>query len=191
MTTKPAVKSGVAKKGKRKGKKEISDAEVTSAATPVIAEPKPVSWGPLEPLHQILDIVGSMLRPFITSQVVIAVLFALLLYSWITGGPRARSGVGMPGFNSPQRLAAYEEMWRRDESELWDWLEDRVGLDHLYAPSLRKDQRDRQRTVGMAKKLDGERMSERQMDDAIRVTEERLGALKEAVAKKKGAKGEK
>ena len=40
----------------------------------------------------------------------------------------------------------------------------------------------------MGKQLDGERMNERQMDDAIRVTEERLLALKDAVARKKGAK---
>ncbi|KAK5128029.1 hypothetical protein LTR85_005146 [Meristemomyces frigidus] len=194
VTTKPPVK-GVARKGKRKGKKEVFDVEVANAerTTSVAPDQKPMTWGPLEPLHQILDIVGSMVRPFITSQVIIAVLFTLLLYNWVTG-LRAGTGVGLSGFSSPQRLAAYEEMWRRDESELWDWLEDRVGLDHLYAPSLNKDQQDRQTTLNartMAKKLDAERMSDRQMDDAIRVTEERLGALKDAVSRKKGSKGTK
>ncbi|KAK4546674.1 hypothetical protein LTR36_001892 [Oleoguttula mirabilis] len=191
VTTKPPVK-GVTRKGKRKGKKEVFDAEAANAerATSVATEQKPMTWGPLEPLHQILDILFGMVKPLITSQVIIAVLFALLLYNWITG-PRGGSGVGSAGFSSPQRLAAYEEMWRRDESELWDWLEDRAGLDHLYAPSLNKDKQDRQKTLSarsMAKKLGDERMNERQIDDAIRVTEERLGALKDAVARKKGGK---
>jgi hypothetical protein len=39
--------------------------------------------------------------------------------------------------------------------------------------------------VVMAKKLHGERMSERQMDSAIRTTEERLSALKEAVKRRR------
>jgi len=78
-------------------------------------------------------------------------------------------------------------LWRREESELWDWLEDRVGLDHLYAPPLAKEQNTRQKILqarGLARMLEDERMSEQQMDNAIRITEERLGVLKEAIAKK-------
>jgi hypothetical protein len=41
----------------------------------------------------------------------------------------------------------------------------------------------------MAKKLHGERMNERQMDSAIRTTEERLNALKAAVKRRRGASG--
>jgi len=126
----------------------------------------------LEPLHGILGPILTLLGPFITSQVIIAVLFVLLLYTWVAP-PRMGSHVGLSGSSTPARLLAYEEIWRREESDLWDWLEDRVGLDHLYAPSLSQEQRDRQRTLnarGMKKSLEGERMSERQMDDAIRVT---------------------
>jgi hypothetical protein len=123
-----------------------------------------------------------------TSQVVIAVLVVLLLYIWIS--PPARrggAGLGMPGYAYPERLAAYEEIWRREESNLWDWLEDRVGLDNIYVPSGSVEQKERQKVLqarNMAKKLKDERMSERQMDDAIRVTEERLAALKAAVGGK-------
>jgi hypothetical protein len=150
------------------------------------AESRAANWGLLEPLRLILDPLFSIIRPFITSQVVIAVLFALLMYTWIAL-PQRGGGVGLAGYGSPQRLASYEDLWRREESDLWDWLEDRVGLDHLSAPALT----DRQKVLsgkGMSKKLDDERMSQRQMDDAIEVTEQRLSALKDAVARKKREK---
>jgi len=179
---------GPLKKGKRKGRREGLDAEVAEVVKEAVAaEQKPANWGPLEPLHRILEPLLAIFRPFINSQVIITVLFVLLLYTWIAPS-RGGTGVGLPGYSTPQRLAAYEEMWRREESDLWDWLEDRVGLDHLYAPSLDKEQQDRQRVLnarGMGKKLENERMSQRQMDDAIKVTEERLTALKDAVARKK------
>lgn len=117
-----------------------------------------------------------------------AVLLALLLYTWINPPARRGASISFPGYTSPQRLAAYEELWRREESHLWDWLEDRAGLDGVYAPSTEGGKRDRQKILAardMGKRIDDERMSERQMDDAIRVTEERLSALKDAVASKK------
>jgi len=190
VTSKTPAK-GLAKKGKRKGKKEALDEDAQIQREVAIAElRKPADWGMLEPLHGILGPILTLLGPFITSQVIIAVLFVLLLYTWVAP-PRMGSHVGLSGSSTPARLLAYEEIWRREESDLWDWLEDRVGLDHLYAPSLSQEQRDRQRTLnarGMKKSLEGERMSERQMDDAIRVTEERLAALKEAVESQKGRK---
>ncbi|KAK1085592.1 hypothetical protein LTR48_004392 [Friedmanniomyces endolithicus] len=194
VTTKPVVvvAKGTAKKGKRRSKKDISDVDAALAqrdAVIAVAEQKAASWGLLEPLHQILEPFAALLRPFITSQVIIAVLVVLLLYTWLVPPHRGGSGVGMPGYGRPERVAAYEEIWRQEESELWDWLEDRVGLDHLYAPS--DEQRERQRVLGakgMGKRLADERMGQRQVDDAIRTTEERLAMLKEGVARKKAGK---
>ena len=175
------------RKGKRRGKKEGFDAEAANAErkAAVAVEQKPVTWGVLEPVHQILELIGGLFRPFITSQVIIAGLCILLAYAWFFSPGRGGNHVG---FSGSQRLVAYEEMWRREESELWDWLEDRVGLDHLYTPSD-KDRMEKQRSAsvkGAVNKLDDERMRQRQMDDAVRVTEERLATLKEAVARKKG-----
>lgn len=194
VTTKPPVKGAPRGKGKRKGKKEVFDADEATAQreAAVVAEPKPSDWGIFEPVHSLLSPVTSMF-PAITSQTIIAVLFALLLYTWINPpAGRRGSGVAYPGYSSPERLAAYEEIWRREESSLWDWLEDRVGLDGRYAPGAGAGGgKDRQKVLaakGMKDKLADERMSERQMDDAIRTTEERLMALKEAVGRKKEGK---
>ena len=194
VTTKPPVK-GAGKKSKRKGsRKEVFDAEEANAQreATVAAEQQASNWGLLEPLHGPLKPIISLLGPFMTSQVVIAVLFVLLMYTWISPPGRSGYGIGLPGHTSPERLAAYEEIWRREESNLWDWLEDRVGVDSIYAPGADSNKQERQRVLAaqrMGKKLDNERMNERQMDDAIRITEDRLSALKDAVSRKKGKKG--
>lgn len=88
---------------------------------------------------------------------------------------------------TPQRLAAYEELWRREESQLWNWLEDRINMDELGRPIQHDSKKSVQYSRGhdIAQKLDEEKMSERQIDDAIKVTEERLGALKDVVARKR------
>lgn len=135
--------------------------------------------GPLDPFV-------SLLRPFFTSQVVIAVLFTLLVYSWFFGGRSSSSGSGIGFSGSGDRAIAYEELWRKEESELWDWLEDRVGLDGLYAPGVEgRQQALSAREMGKRLEREGEGMRGRQVDDAIRITEERLGALKGAVEREK------
>ena len=205
VTTKLPVRGSAAavaprKGGKRKGKKEVSSAGSGGAvaqreAAPVAQSP-PSNWGPLEPVHQILDAVGSLLGPLASSQAVIAVLGVLLLYTWLFPQGRGRGGRGLSGYTAPERVAAYEEIWRQEESSLWEWLEDRVGLDGLAVPGLARQESGKQRKLNakvMGDKLEEERLSQRQMDEAIKVTEERLQALKVAVAKKKqkgGAKAE-
>lgn len=145
------------------------------------------NWGLLEPLRGLLEPLLSILQPLFTPMVIIPLLSIFIAYLWFAA-PRKSSGLGFPGVGSSDRFAAYEEIWRREESELWDWLEDKVGLDHLYAPSL-DAQKERHRSLSsksMGKRLGDERIDERQVDEAIRVTEERLSALKDAVQRKKG-----
>ena len=108
------------------------------------------------------------------------------MYSWSfsSRAPAAR-GVGFSG--PPERVAAYEELWRREESELWDWLEDRVGMDRMHAPQV--DERQKVLSAKeMGRWLESEGMRGRQVDVAIRITEEWLGALKGAVVREKGRK---
>jgi hypothetical protein len=189
-TSKPAPK-GAVRKGKRRGKKEASDAEeiVAQREGVRVVDHQPANWGLFEPIRQILDPLSSILGPLITSQVIIVVMGLLLAYTWLWS-PRRGTSIGSFG-GSPERLAAYEEIWRREESALWDWLEDRVGLNEMYAPT--PDRANRQKVSnarGMGKKLENERMTDRQVDEAIRTTEEKLAALKAAVQRKsKGRKG--
>jgi len=95
--------------------------------------------------------------------------------------------------NPAQRFAAYEEMWRKEESELWDWLEDRIGMDLLSDPSTVRAKKpaaskSKTKSKNIEAKVREERMSEREMEDAIRVTQERLQVLQRAVEKQKAQK---
>jgi hypothetical protein len=123
-----------------------------------------------------------MISPILTGNVVYGLLVGLLVASWFGFGTRQ----GAPRYthdpayaNYPQRMAAYDEMWRREESELWEWIEERVALERLGTdPPVRKRGPD-PRTV--EERLREERMDEREMKEAIRVTEEHLEVLKKVV----------
>jgi hypothetical protein len=187
VTTKPPVK-GAPRKGKRKGgRKEVSDVNGTVARGEPATSTANASphWGLFEPVRPVFEPFVAMLRPFVNSQVVIAVLFVLLAYSWLFP-TRGGNGIGRAGYTPPERIAAYEEIWRREESALWDWLEDRVGFDGVHAPPIQKqDQQNVMSASSLSRDLDEQRMSERQMDAAIKSTEQKLAALKEAVGKRK------
>lgn len=192
VTTKPPVR-GPPRKAKRKGgRKEASDmndvvAHHEPSTAPADASP---SWGFFEPVRPLLEPIAAVLRPFLNSQVIIAVLFVLLSYSWLFAG-RGGNGVGLTRYSPAERVAAYEEIWKREESALWDWLEDRAGLAGGYDPPVgRVDTQKVLNAKSMGKKLETQRMSERQMDAAIRSTEEKLAALKDAVERKKSSRSQ-
>lgn len=192
VSSKPTAKSAGGRRGK--GKKKKGDALDESSAHPAreIAATKQqeaANWGLFEPARPFLEPITSMLNPWLIVIFLIGFMMAFYMMS-----PRfARTtGLGLPG--SPTRLTAYEDLWRREESELWQWLEDRAGLDGVYGssmPSGADSERLRQRQKvlaarGMEQKLLDDGMRDRAVDDAIRVTEERLEVLKEAVGRKKG-----
>lgn len=179
---------GKGKKKARKGRESKSISKTTDGASD--DRPTAEDWGLLEPLHGILGPIVDIVKPLLTGNILYGLLVGLLVASWFRfgfSGKGAGSGDLGAYFGTPERVAAYEEMWRREESELWEWLEDRVGMDRL-------------REVGkmsieaqtMQDKLKDERMDEREMDAAIRVTEEKLKVLKASVEKVKlAARGEK
>lgn len=190
-----------AKTGKKRRKGEKSPALVTTTK----AKAKDEDWGLFEilrgPLGPIVDILG----PLATGRVAVSIIVILLLFIWFRGPGRQSSSVGYAGNSRPGQIAAYDEIWRREESELWDWLEQRVGVDGLMlkdrsAQRATKDVekeaksklKQRQRILGgkdIDAKLREERMSEREMDEAIRVTQERLHVLKDVVDKRKSKQG--
>lgn len=158
------------------------------------------SWGLLEPLHGILSPVIDIFSPMISSNMIIGLLLFIMLVNWLRGPKAASSShLGYPGMSNPQRMAAYEEIWRREESDLWDWLEERVGMQGIAYPASGNDQdviaqarRQRESTLkgnGMRKALADVKMSEREIDHAIRSTEERLDVLKRVVDEKEGREG--
>lgn len=140
-------------------------------------------WGLLEPLRSLLGPVAALLSP----TVIISILTLTIFIMWWRTPTRVGSGLGYSGLPTPQRIAAYEEMWRTEESELWKWLEERVGVDGptpalLGAPD--GDKFSKRRVKDMEQRLVSEEMGEKQMREAIKVTRERLEALEVAVLKK-------
>lgn len=185
------------KGGKRRKEASHSPTRATSATSSPAAADKASDWGLLEPLHGPLRPITDMLPDFISAQFIIAVLLFLMFISWLRspskaarGGYGATGSLGVPGLATPARIVAYEEMWRREESELWDWLEERVSMDRASGSVPLQSQGSastrKQQVKQMSDRLDSDvRMSQRQIEEALRVTQERLEVLKEAVEKKR------
>lgn len=179
----------VAGKGKKRGRKGRA-AKNLGKATDGAEDTKPAveNWGILEPLHGILGPVVDIVRPLMTGNILYGILVGLLVASWFRFGS---SGAGRRGrdlergffVGTPERIAAYEEIWRREEGELWEWLEERVGMDRL-----RDVDRMPLEVQAMNERLKDRKMEQRQVEEAIRVTEEKLRVLKDVVGRKKVSK---
>ena len=192
-------------KGKRrKGGADVSREDLTRSTSQAKAADQSSDWGILEPLHGILGPVADILGPLISANVVIGILLLYILISWFRRPSVAPKGsVGFPRMTPSERIVAYEELWRQEESELWSWLEDRIGLEDLVYPAARegkdrdavtKARQERERALtarSMESKLKDGKASDKQVDDAIRLAEERLEALKSAAENRKGGEGEK
>ena len=173
---------GKGKKKGRKGRESKSVGMTTDGASD--SKPAVENWGLLEPLHGIFGPILDIVRPLLTGNILYGLLVGLLVASWFrfgfSGKGNSSRDLGMGFFGTPERIAAYEEIWKREESELWEWLEERVGMDKL---------RDVGKMPIEAKitenRLKDEKMEDRELDDAIRVTEEKLMVLKGVVGKKK------
>ena len=184
-------------KSKKKGRKGKSAQAFTAASDGEGGTSKVTTkqdWGLLEPARPLLSPFVDTLRPILTGNVVYGLLVGLLVAAWFgfgsnTKAPRHHYGggqheLGYVGY--ADRLAAYEELWRREESELWEWLEERVGMDQLGgaggggaakagAGKRMADPR------GVEQRVREEKMSGRELREAIRVTEEKLRVLESVV----------
>ncbi|CAG7925545.1 unnamed protein product [Penicillium olsonii] len=198
------VPRGRAPGGKGKGRRKKGDPagrESTAAASMKVATDsntgKGESWGLFEPVRPLLEPVTGILSPLWSGNVAI-VLILILLYMAFFRSPSSSSLAhqgGCIGHGLPQRLAAYEEMWRREETELWNWLEDRVGMDGMVFPNAYRapEPHPSRRSSGgsatnereLASRLRDEKVSDREMDHAIRTTRQRLDVLEEMMSKRK------
>ncbi|WEW56519.1 hypothetical protein PRK78_001965 [Emydomyces testavorans] len=206
-----ALKAGLAPKtrkltpkGATKGKTKraraaISEIDTGKGEASTADRAKVANWGLFEPLRGPLSPILDTFQPFWRSDVAVVVLCSLLFMMWY----RAPStyGLGYHGvvlhpLSVPERLVAYDELWTKEESELWDWLEERVGMDGLVIPVADTERSDSKRQQQLRQqrrrdykdaeaKLRDERMSEREIADAIRVTQLRLETLQQAIERRK------
>ncbi|BCR84874.1 GRAM and VASt domain-containing protein [Aspergillus chevalieri] len=196
----PRARPGTAKPGKGKGKRKKGDAAGQEPAPAIAATDatasKADSWGILEPLQGVLEPVMEIMKPLVSGNVAIAIigilLFLLFFRTPFRSTVPSSHDIGCPGYTLPQRLAAYEEMWRREESELWSWLEDRVGLEGALFPMvrpsvspLRQKAQQLRAERELSAKMSDDKMTDREMDAAIRTTRERLDALEDILNKRK------
>ncbi|KAI0011623.1 hypothetical protein F4779DRAFT_572622 [Xylariaceae sp. FL0662B] len=184
------LNGGPIKGKKKKTKGKLDQASKESLAGPAaLATATSQDWGMLEPLHGILGPVFDMVKPVLTGNVVYGLLVGLLVSTWFgfgfNGQPRgAGYGRDLTLMGHPERAIAYEEMWRREESDLWDWMEERVGLHRLNGAAMPVHKRVMEpRTV--EEKLREERMNDREVEEAIKITEEKLQVLKSVMDRKK------
>jgi hypothetical protein len=173
-------------KPRKKGKKGKATSSTPNAAQKTPAKSSQPNWGLLEPVRPILEPVTDLFKPLFTGNVMYGLLVGLLVSTWFGFGwtpSRSVSSYG-PGsmMTGPDRLAAYEEMWGREDSELWDWLEERIGLDRLNAEGGNARKKNvSPRTA--EEKLRSEGMDMKEVEEAMRVTEEKLRVLKDAMGR--------
>jgi hypothetical protein len=198
-----AVPVGKKRKGGRKEKSRSAPGGMDGSSdskTPTTA--KSGDWGLFEPLHGPLGPVVDIVGPLFGGNILYGLLGALLVaaYFSLRGGGGSRGGVGRHHSSSfsrdvylsaPERLAAYEELWRGEESELWSWLEERTGMEGLMpaaAPGAGVVARG-EMARGLESKMGREEADPVHVEEAIRVTEEKLRVLRGVVEKRKGVKG--
>lgn len=187
---------GKRKKGDGAGRDPAADASLKVTVDSNAG--KGESWGLFEPVRPLLEPFTSILSPLWSGNfaiLVIGILFYLAFFRSSSPASMHTHDIGCPGHGLPQRLAAYEEMWRREETELWNWLEDRVGMDGMVFPNVYRspEPHPSRRSSGasaagereLAARLREEKVSDREMDHAIRTTRQRLDVLEDMMGKRK------
>ena len=190
-------RSGTMTNGTSKSKKKSKKSKANLAANGDLSdarekkETEKQNWGALEPVREVIEPLLDVVKPVLTGNVMYGLLVGLLVASWFGFGFSPNKSAS--GYNramdmySPYRLAAYEEMWRREDSELWEWLEERAGLDRMNGDGLDMNKRAVEPRT-LEERLREERLGEREVQEAIRVTEEKLKVLRQVVDKPKPGK---
>lgn len=178
------VSRGKSKKKSRKSK-ESKDILPDNNSVPK-EKVQPSNWGYMEPIRAIFEALFDIVKPLVGESVLYALLALLILAACYRFGLFSRASdsghnIGRNSYvQTPGRLVAYDEMWRNEESELWEWLETRLGSDGFGDLSKLGSQRK----VYMDKLKDS-RMGDREVEAAIRVTQDKLDLLRGLMEKKK------
>jgi len=202
-TTNASKLSKGAKK-KRKGEKQYREGKVTEE------KKQAANWGPLEPLRGPLLPIVDILRPALSMEALVAILAVMVMLLWLRG-PASGAQLGPHiGLSHSERLAAYDVLWAREENEFWDWLEARANVDtvllrknsasHTGGSAFSKADRsdttkhkisERQRNKAADKEIEAkireEKVGQKEMEEAIQITRDRLQVLEGVVQRKKRA----
>lgn len=169
------------KSRKRSKTQTLNEASAPISAPVPSSQTKQSDWGLFDPLRSLLGPVADILESLFTPHILIPLLATLLIYSWFFRS--ASTSVGPNNWSSAQRQVAYDELWRHEESELWTWLEERVALDRVHGSVVgARAQNEQQSKHQVPVRVD---MKDREVDEAIRVTEERLKVLKDRVGRER------
>lgn len=174
---------------------------MTASLTSPTTKEVDAHWGLFEPVRRliapILDLVRPISSPLALTTIILLLGVLVLRTCGAWSSPYSAS--------RPARLLAYEELWRDEESDLWDWFDERIGLDDLAFRSSSSSYSDQAFVHGDAstrpakwqhrlrrredEMVDGrlrkESIAQREMEEAIRVTEARLEVLKRAMRHQK------
>ncbi|KAK5310611.1 hypothetical protein LTR70_009339, partial [Exophiala xenobiotica] len=186
------VGSKVLKGGKKKRKTSKKD----KSESPQPQTKKEADWGPLEILRPVLGPVVAPVQPFVTMNVIVSILGFMVLWMWFRGPAASSTSISRSRLD---HTTYYDDLWRREESNLWDWLQERAGVDG----SIIRDQLHNQATQDkegknklqqrqkllkskdMQSRLREEKKSMKEMEEAVRVTQERLDTLQRALERQK------
>jgi hypothetical protein len=206
------VRGTKTKKGRRKNGSDATDVKAKSpggadGANDVVAKTKDVNWGLFEPLRPALGPLCDGLAPMYRSRLSflgIIMLLLLIIYHQSRNQPNGARGqplLRQSQASGSQRVANYEALWLQEESQLWDWLEDRMAVHNLQAAATpgnakaaaseadfaNEYKQKRKASLGKAGskgKAAQVKLSEQDVKEAIAVTEERLKAFKDMVHEK-------
>ena len=187
--------SKVLKTGKRKRRSTRRD----KSESPQVETKKEENWGSFEILRPMLGPVVAPVRPFVSTNTILTIVVIMVLWMWVRGPATSSSALSHSAHL--ERLSYYEDIWRREESDLWDWLQERAGVDPaVIRGSLQgqesQDKESRQKLKQRQKllkskdlqtRLREEKKSMKEMEEALRVTQERLESLQRTLDRQKGS----
>ncbi|OKL57677.1 hypothetical protein UA08_07087 [Talaromyces atroroseus] len=183
---------GRRKKGVASTSKSAAAAAAASAALDANKRDQQ-NWGMFEPIRGPLSPIVGILKPLWSAHMALGII-AFLVFTLYTKGLTTTTTVppdmNLVRFTTPQRLVAYEEIWRAEENELWRWLEDRAGMEGISFPTgdqkhesetRARRRSQKRRNQSLASKIIDEQISQREMTYAIQVVRDRLDKLEEVV----------
>ncbi|KAK5941630.1 hypothetical protein PMZ80_005579 [Knufia obscura] len=178
------------------GKKKRKSSKKGTSDSPQPQSRKEEDWGVFDVLRPTLGPIVAPVKPFVTMNMIVSILGIMVLWMWFRGSHLPSTALSRGRLD---HTTYYDDLWRREESDLWDWLQDRAGVDGSMIrdklqdePSQGKESKQklkqRQKLLkskDMQTKLREEKRSMKEMEEAVRVTQERLESLQKALERQK------